>query len=739
MRLSVLLGSALLFSSAAAIAQTAPDGAAESTRPRIGLVLSGGGARGTTHIGVLKVLDDLHIKVDAIAGTSMGAVIGGLYASGLSGRQIEQLFSSVDWQDAFRDRPRRGELAFRRKEEDQNFLVNLPLGLQGRNLLIPQGFIQGQKLTQILRRATLPVEKITDFDHLPIRFRAVATDLVSGQPVVMASGDLTSAMRASMSAPGVFIPVQREGKLLVDGGLVDNLPIDVARSMGVDVLIVVDAGSPLQGRDKLDSVTSVSNQAIAILVDRNVELQRATLTARDVYVRPQLQDIGPLDFKVVSRVVQAGEVAARAVQPQLSALSLTDAQLRAYAAAHQPSSSPLPTVEFVKAAPDSQRYARQIKDLFGDLAGKTLDPDQLDDRITTLYGRGYLESLDYRLDVNDRQQTGLLVSAQRNSWGPNYLSLGLSLQNDFNGNATFNAAGRLTMTELNWLGAELVTDLQIGADPRLAFEFYQPLSNVARYFIAPHAQTESYDLPQIEGGQQIGYFTVSDTDAGLDLGRELGNWGEIRVGGLESRGSIKVRLGDFSAAPIDYNVPGAFVRFSVDRLDSFNFPHSGEALTAELHVEGNSATTEGSDQVTLDWRSAWSVGKYTAVLWLSGGSTVGGSTTSVRTYFPVGGFLDLSGLVAQSLAGPQYAIGRAIFLRSVGSGGEGVLNVPAYVGVSFEGGNVWSNRNQISFSNLRHDESIFLGADTFIGPVYLAAGYDDRGSEAYYLFVGHSF
>ena len=205
----LLLTAVSLFAAVAAVG-------AEATRPRIGVVLSGGGARGTAHIGVLKVLDELHVPVDVIAGTSMGAVVGGLYASGMSAAEIEQLFTSLDWQDAFRDRPRRAELSFRRKQEDLDFLVNVPLGYSEGRLKIPSGLIQGQKLTQVLRQATLPVAGINNFDQLATRFRAVATDLETGEAVIIDHGDLTSAMRASMSAPGVFAPVEREGRVLVD-------------------------------------------------------------------------------------------------------------------------------------------------------------------------------------------------------------------------------------------------------------------------------------------------------------------------------------------------------------------------------------------------------------------------------------------------------------------------------------------------------------------------------------------
>jgi NTE family protein len=260
------------------------------------LVLSGGGARGAAHVGVLKVLEQMHVPIDAIAGTSMGAVVGGLYASGMSAAEIESLLRSVNWQDAFQDRPPRAELGYRRKQDDRNFLVRFAFGLTEKGVVLPQGFVQGQKLEQVLRNATLPVSEIQDFNRLPVPFRAVATDLETGAAVVLKSGDLVTAMRASMSAPGVFAPAQRDGRLLIDGGIVDNLPIDVARAMGVDVLIVVDVSFPLYERDELTSPLEVTNQAFAILIRSRTQEQRAKLAANDIVIDPKLPHFASTDF-----------------------------------------------------------------------------------------------------------------------------------------------------------------------------------------------------------------------------------------------------------------------------------------------------------------------------------------------------------------------------------------------------------------------------------------------------------
>ncbi|HUJ52989.1 MAG TPA: patatin-like phospholipase family protein, partial [Steroidobacteraceae bacterium] len=297
-------------SEAQALTET-PSAAPLHHRPRVGLVLSGGGARGAAHVGVLKVLEQTHVPIDAIAGTSMGAVVGGLYASGLSARDIEKIMTSINWQDAFRDRPPREDLDLRRKEEDENYLVKFPLGVRDGQIVLPKGLVQGQRLTETLRRLTLPVARITHFDDLPTPFRAVATDLENGDRVVMDSGDLTTAMRASLSAPGVFAPVERDGRLLVDGGIADNLPVDIARAMGVDVLIVVDVSAPLLVRQQLSSAPVISNQMLAILIRHNSEAQLASLTPKDILIQPPLGNASSFDFGSVGKVIGAGEIAAR--------------------------------------------------------------------------------------------------------------------------------------------------------------------------------------------------------------------------------------------------------------------------------------------------------------------------------------------------------------------------------------------------------------------------------------------
>jgi len=270
--------------------------APESRRPRIGLVLSGGGARGLAHVGVLKVLERERIPVDVIAGTSMGAIVGGLYASGLSADQIETEVKRLDWGNVFASRVDRPELSQRRKEQDFEVSPLIEVGVGRDGLKAPLGSLSSRVLESHLRRLTLPASQKAHFDQLPIPFRAVATDMETGQPVVIDQGDLATALRSSMSVPGIFAPVEVNGRILGDGGLVNNTPVDVARAMGADRLIVVNVGTPLAPRDTLSTLTGVTAQMINILTEQNVQRSLATLTPKDVLITPQLQNLTAADF-----------------------------------------------------------------------------------------------------------------------------------------------------------------------------------------------------------------------------------------------------------------------------------------------------------------------------------------------------------------------------------------------------------------------------------------------------------
>jgi NTE family protein len=714
-------------------------------RPRICLVLSGGGARGMAHIGVLKVLEELKIPIDCIAGTSMGAVVGGLYASGMTAAQIDATIRSVDWQDAFRDAPPRSELAFRRKQDDENFLVRLPLGLKHGKILLPKGFIQGQKLEQTLRQLTLPFGNSVQFDALPTPYRAVATDLVTGNAVLIDQGDLAIAMRSSMSAPGFFAPVESQGRLLVDGGLAENLPIDVARQMHPDILIVSDVTYPLQDRAALDSALTISNQMLAILLRKDADRQRATLSSSDVLIEPALGSTSSTDFNGAIASIGAGENAARRVLWRLEALRVGDAAYGEYLARRAERQPGLPAIKFVRVDAQSKRYEKTILAEMQPLVGKPLDTKAVGEKITELYGLGNFETLDYSLakeGEGESSESGLEIQARRKSWGPTYVRFGLSLDDNFQGNSHYNAAARFIVTELNTLGAELVTDVQIGSDPKVASEFYQPLNALRTWFVAPALRIEARDLQLYSNNVEVAEYRAREAEADFDVGRNLGNWGEIRLGYHRINGLTTVRLGDPTLVEPQYNNGELFFKFSYDRLDNIRFPRDGQKFAVQWTANRTDLGGDDPwDKVQADWLMARSIGRNTFMLWASAGSVVSGtiSPTAVPDLFSLGGFFNLSGLAPSSLYGPDFAIARAIYFRKISRGGEGFFEFPAYIGFSLETGNTWDSRGAISFSSTRNDASLFVALDTFLGPLYLGTGYDSAGHSAYYLFLGRTF
>jgi NTE family protein len=704
------------------------------SRPRVGLVLSGGGARGLAHVGVLKVLEEQRVPIDAIAGTSMGAVIGGLYASGMTSTEIEALVRTLNWNSAFRDRPPRSDMNFRRKQDDREYLVRFPLGVKSGDFRVPRGLIQGQRLTQILRRETVAVAGIDDFDRLPTRFRAIATDLETGERKVLARGDLAEALRASLSAPGVFAPVELEGRLLVDGGLVENLPVDIAKEMGVDIVIAVDVGFQPVGRRDLNSTLAVSNQMLTIMIQRETRRQRELLSADDLLIEPALGKMLSMDFTAVDRTIEQGEAATRAQLARIAALGIDDAHWQEYLAARSGRETMRPTVQFVRADRRSDRYRERIVAKFTPAVGQPLDPVAMEQRVSQLYGDGNFELLDYKV-VRDGELSGVEVSARRKSWGPNYLRFGLELQDDFEGSNSFNAGVRALVTEVNPYGAEWQTDIRVGESPRFLTEFYQPIGYTSDWFVAPKLLIERRNFDIIDEDERLATYRIRNEEIGLDLGRQFGSWGELRAGVRWGEGSRDLLVGD----PDDPDLPPRtdFDRriFSPQRrLDGRRlFPAARRAVHAAMEWPARAwapmrmpTAFPGLDAGTL-WADTY-------VLSMSGAPTCRGPDR-FRTS-TLGGLFNLSGLSPEAISGPHFAIARGIYYRRIGSGDEGFLNVPIYLGMSLELGNVWDRRSDMSFDSGRFNGSTFLGFDTFLGPVYLAAGFDEGGERSFYLMLG---
>jgi NTE family protein len=707
---------------------------ASPSRPRIGLVLGGGGARGAAHIGVLKELERLRIPIDAIAGTSMGAIVGGLYATGMSADELQDLVGSLDWVGALSDKPAREDLSFRRKQDDSQFPIDFELGVRDAELVLPKGVVQGQKLDLLLRDLTQSVAHIEDFDLLPIPFRAIASDIERGEIHVMGKGDLARSIRASMSVPGVFAPVLLDDRLLVDGGLVGNLPVNVMREMGVDIIIAVDVEFPLYGPEELGSALTISEQMLTILIRKETLRQIDRLGERDILIRPELGIFASTNFGAILETIEPGEAATREQADKLLDIALDETEWSHYLASRKAPVQPASHLAFVRVVHDGKLAPAVLESKLTVAAGDPIDHELLAYNANRLYGLQLYEQVSYRL-VQEDAGTGAEYRARTKSWGPNFLQFGVALEDDFDGSTGFNLSARLTHAGINRLGAEWRNDIRLGTEPKLISEFYQPLSFDSRLFFAPRINLEQSNINAYAMDSNIARLRLSEAEAGLDFGRELGKIGEFRVGVFRGLGEARVKVGDPSLPDIDFDSGGAFARLRFDTLDSARFPRRGllSDITWRLSRPGLGADSK-FDTIEGEVTQTWSRGRNSLQLGLGYATTLE-SDNAVQDFFPLGGFLRLSGLDRGEISGPHAALAKLIYYRRIGET-SGLLDTPLYLGFSAEAGNVWQARSEISFDSMLLNGSVFAGLDTFIGPVYLAAGFAEHGRPNFYLFIG---
>ncbi|NNB45190.1 patatin-like phospholipase family protein [Pseudomonas chlororaphis] len=711
--------------------------AAEAPRPKIGLVLSGGAARGLAHIGVLKALEEQGVKIDAIAGTSMGAVIGGLYASGYKIDELEKLALSIDWQQALSDAPPREDIPFRRKQDDRDFLVKQKLSFRDDGSLgLPLGVIQGQNLALLLESMLAHASDTRDFDKLPIPFRAVATDIASGEKVVFRKGHLPRVIRASMSIPAVFAPVEMDGRLLVDGGMTDNIPLDVARDMGVDIAIVVDIGTPLRSRQQLATVVDVLNQSITLMTRRNSEEQLATLHKNDVLIQPPLASFGVTDFGRAQEMIDAGYRATRILDARLAPLRQAESMDAGLSAARTPSQR-TPIITAIRVENDSKVSDDVIRYYIRQHIGEPLDLGRLQTDMGTLYGLDYFEQVQYRVVHKGNDHT-LVINARGKRSGTDYLRLGLNLSDDMRGDSAFNLGASYRVNGINSLGAEWLTRVQIGDQQELYSEFYQPLDVGSRYFIAPYVGIESQNIEAVLDNDPIAEYRLERYGFGLNIGRQIGNSGEIRFGVGEAWGKADVRVGDQDLPSESFNEGYYELRYSFDSLDNVYFPHAGEDIGLSLRQFEPSL---GSDKRYRQWEfkldKALSSGPNTFILGGRYGRTLDEAEV-VTSSFVLGGARQLSGFRQDALSGQNISLMRGVYYRRLTPRSYLPLDFPLYIGGSLERGRAWNNDNEFD-SGYINAASIFLGFDTPLGPLNFSYGINDDNQKAVYLNLGQTF
>lgn len=708
-------------------------------RPRVALVLSGGGARGSAHIGVMKVLEEYHIPVDLIVGTSMGSIVGGLYAAGWSADELDTEITNIDWGSVFIDKLQRDQKTFRRKEEDSKFLIPIKMRFKGVKPYLPPAVIGGQNLELLFQGLSTEASAETDFDLFPITYRAVATDLASGRAVIIRKGSLSVAMRASMSIPGIFPPIEIDGIPLADGGMAANFPIRIARALGAEVIIGVDISTPLRKKEELGSILTRLDQVTGLLTNGNKEADMEAVRPQDVIIVPDLSDISFSDFKKAALTIERGAIAARAAEPRLRELAVPDAEWEAYAARHHRRSEASLIVDKV-VINNTGRLSDAIVDRRINVPiGEPLDTDALAKQLSLLYGLDVFGPIKYNFTRADDQGV-LTVNVPQRPYGRNSLQFGFFISNDFKGDLDVDLTLSHQFMPFNRRGGEWRNTVQLGTNSVLATEYYQPMDPSMAWVFDTKIQYRRSQISLFaENGDAVSQYTFNAFGGNVGFGRIFGTWGQLSVGAYKWSGQGRPRIGPADSPSINSDDGGLAVGFIADTLDSTTWPRHGVHATAVYEKSLTSLGAQASgDFAKVSFSSAMTFGKNTVFLTAEASDIISGEPLLDHLY-ELGGLFRLSGLHDHQLIGDRGGLARVVYYRQFSSFNLGSMTQRMFAGFSVETGNVYGPGDPVTWSSLRLSGSIFVGADTVLGPAYFGYGYSTDSQESVYLVIGRQF
>jgi NTE family protein len=729
---ALLLGS--LVNLRGVMAADAPPANGPGVPPRIGLALSGGGARGIAHVGVLKVLDEMRIPIHCVTGTSMGSIVGGTFAAGTPPLRLEELVLAANWAQIFRDQPPRKEIAMRRKVDDWRTLFAPEFGVKDDGLALPKGVIAGVSIEAFFRVLAEPAIGVSDFRKLPIPFEAMATDIETGESVVLDHGSLAQAMRASMAVPGGIAPAEIDGRLLVDGGIANNLPIDEARKLCADVVIAVNISTPPLKRKDLTSALTVAAQLINFLGKQTVDQQLKSMGSRDVLIEPDLGDISASSFERSTDAIRIGEEATRKLAASLSRYSLPPDQYAALRAKQVASRVALGTVDEIRFEGLERTNPEVLRGLVESKPGEPLTEERIGADLRRIYGRGDFESVDYHI-LGEGGPRAMVITPREKTWGPDYLRFGLGLESDFQGDNAFNLLVQYRKTWLNRLGGEWLTEFQVGQDTHLFTEFFQPLHEAGIWFGSLYGQVGQTNRGVFIGDDKVADYLVGFARAGIDVGAVLGTMGMLRVGPVWTEVHARVDTGDPVLPSVRQLTAGPRVLINIDQFDHAWFPQAGYGAGGSFYAATRSFGS-ALDYQRLEGRASYarSWGAHTVNLHVAGGTDLGSDMPAYES-FTLGGPLRLSGFRVNQFAGREFAFGRAMYYNRLFAMPE-ILGSGIYAGASAEVGTIRDRFDGLPSPGTLYSGSLFLGAATFAGPAYLGIGFASGGSFSVYLLLG---
>ena len=705
-------------------------------RPRIGLALSGGGALGLAEIGVIQWMEENHIPVDSIAGTSMGGIIGAMYATGMSPAEIQKFAEKIDWDEAFLPEPVYTQLSYRRKQDRRDFLINAPLGLK-HGLNGPNGYNSGQGVGLLLDRIAFPESGVASFDDLPIPFRCVATDMLSGEGVVLHDGSLAQAVRASMAIPGVFTPVEINGRVLADGGMIQNIPVETVLAMNADAVVAVELQLPPGDREELDTLTGVLSRAVDVMITQN---EHRSLALAKVTVRIGMNGFSATDYSRVAELVALGRKSAAAQSSALLPYAIQDpAEWQEYLAARaariRGPADKIETIEVIGADSDTDRRLqhRLSKALQG-----SLDLPKLDTQLTRIAGEGQFDRLGYE-GFTQNGVPGLRITTHEKSFGPPFVDLAVNVDGSGVAAFDFSAGARVTFMDIAHRGGEWRNDLLFGSSNLAASEFYQPLWQ-SRFFVAPYAFASKYARNSFTGLTRVAVFGDERAGGGFDIGYDSGRRSEFRIGYEIFDGKLSPLIGD-AGLPIVGGSTGEFrARYVWDGQDSPAVPRAGtRVVVTASRVLQSPGLAHPIGQLDVQTSNFVPVGPKTSLFFsISGGTTLRGSAGPFQI-FSLGGPFRLGAYLPYEFLGNHYAYSSLGFHREL-------YRLPELVGGKiywagwYEAGTAFgtatSDPGPIA---VRGTFNIGVIADTIVGPIALAGSVSPTGLSRVNFSVGRIF
>jgi len=710
-----------------------------AARPRLALVLSSGGVRGLAHIGVLQALEEQGIEVDLVVGTEWGALVGGLYAAGLTPTEIEGALLSPDWLAAIQDRRPRQSLDMRAKEEDRDFLFDLPLGVDKDGLILPPGVFGGDRLRLELSRATLAALDTPRFDDLPWAFRGMATDLARGGSVTLDSGSLALAIEASLALPVVWPPVRYGEDLLVSGAITDPLPVDVALAAGAELVILVDLSERELGTPGATFV-GVGEHVLDVAMARRAAEARARLRPGDVLCTPEVQGADLKDRATGAKLVERGRAAGRALQERLAPFALERATFEEHLRQRRSRTKQEPILDHVRVDSDGKLSAKSVRARMEVREGEPLDTRAAGDDLERLYALRLYQRVDFELVPTEPGHADLLVRTEDLPTAPLHWRAGLTAELSAGNAVNFQIGAGLRFAPTDSWGSEARLRIEAGNSLGMLLEYRQALEPSGKWFLMPSVDWEKRPVVvNPDGGAAAAEFSVHELDLGLDLVRVMGrNW-EARAGFSHRSGRSELVFGDPALNPTDSFSEGGFrTGVTCDSLDDTAFPADGSLLTAEWFLPSSSHQVGNDEAVQFRFDHARRRGEASFILGAELDSVLN-DQASVQSFFPLGGFLRLSGLASDAISGPTAALGRLVYLHPLQPRSLETRLFTWYGGASLEIGNVFNEWRDITLADLHPAGSAFLGVDTFLGPAYLGVGLSEGGEQSVFLVFGRVF